>query len=37
MDLMKREAGEHFEPKLVELLEANLGAILEIKERWKED
>ena len=37
MDLIKRESGVHFEPKLVELLEANLPAILEIKERWKEE
>lgn len=37
MDLIKRESGVHFEPKLVELLQANLPAILEIKERWKEE
>lgn len=35
--VMKSEAGKHFEPYLIELLEQNLEDILAIKERWKED
>lgn len=36
MGFIKGQSGKHFEPKLVELLEASLPKILEIKERWQE-
>lgn len=34
MSFMKSQSGKHFEPKLIELLEEQLPAILEIRERW---
>ena len=33
---IRQQAGKHFDPRLVELLEQHLPAILEIKERWAE-
>ncbi len=37
LELIRSESGKHFDPQLVRLLEANLPAILEIKERWRDD
>ena len=37
LSVMKSEAGSHFEPRLITLLEENLEEILTIKERWRED
>jgi putative two-component system response regulator len=37
LELMRKESGAHFEPKLVELLEQNLGKFLEIKEKWSDE
>lgn len=37
LELIRSESGKHFDPRLVSLLEANLPAILEIKERWRDD
>lgn len=36
MTFMRSQRGRHFEPVLVDLLEENLPAILEIKERWQD-
>ena len=36
VDLIRSEAGKHFDPTLVELFIAQLPQILEIKERWAE-
>ena len=34
--LIKREAGQHFDPQLVEHFLSQMPAVLEIKERWAE-
>lgn len=36
LDYLHGQKGKHFEPRLVELLEQNLPAILAIKQRWAE-
>lgn len=37
LSLIRSESGRHFDPDLVATLEAELPAILEIRERWSED
>lgn len=37
MSFLREQSGQHFEPKLVELFEANLEEILEIKARFKDE
>lgn len=37
LELIRSQSGKHFDPELVSLLEANLPAILDIKERWRDD
>jgi len=36
LDYIRQQKGQHFEPRLVDLLEQQLPQILEIKERWAE-
>ena len=36
IEAMRRDSGKHFDPQLVELFIANLPAMLEIKEQWRE-
>lgn len=36
LDLFKEERGEHFDPKLVDLLMANLDSFLEIRDKFKD-
>lgn len=37
MEFIKAQSGKHFDPKLVELFEQNLDAILSIKARWQDE
>lgn len=37
MALIREQSGKHFDPSLVELFEANLDQILEIKARFRDD
>ncbi|MEW9796622.1 response regulator [Alteromonas sp. CYL-A6] len=37
MEFMRSQRGKHFEPRLIDLLDAHLDEILEIKARWQED
>ena len=37
LNLIKKEAGRHFDPQLVELLMANLDEVLDIMERYKDE
>lgn len=37
LDLIRDQSGRHFDPVLVDLLERELDAILEVKERWAEE
>ena len=36
VEALRRDSGKHFDPQLVELFIANLPAMLEIKEQWRE-
>lgn len=36
IEAMRRDSGKHFDPQLLELFIANLPAMLEIKEQWRE-
>jgi putative two-component system response regulator len=37
VNLLEKEAGEHFDPKLVPLFVGSLAEILEIKQKYAED